>query len=67
MTKQVRGGGGVGEFGFTETLKHFFVLKIPEILIGRKVYNYSSLFYCTSMICMSLQLKTLKNVVSKGA
>ena len=34
---------GVGEFGFTETLKHFFVLKIPEILIGQKVYNYSPL------------------------
>ena len=45
MTKQVRMGekGGVGEFGFTEILKHFFVLKIPEILIGRKVYNYSPL------------------------
>ena len=43
MIKQVRMGekGGVGEFGFTETLKHFFVLKIPEILIGGKVYNYS--------------------------
>ena len=43
MIKQVRmgGKGGVGEFGFTETLKHFFVLKIPEILIDRKVYNYS--------------------------
>ena len=44
MTKQVRMGGGgkgdVGEFGFTETLKHFFVLRI---LIGRKVYIYSSL------------------------
>ena len=46
MIKQVRTGGkwGVGEFGFTqETLKHFFVLKISEILIGRKVYNYSPL------------------------
>ena len=45
MMKQVRmgGKGAVGEFGFTETLKHFFVLKILEILIGRKVYNYSPL------------------------
>ena len=45
MIKQVRmgGKGGVGEFGFTETLKHFFVLKIPEILVSRKVYNYSPL------------------------
>ena len=45
MIKQVRMGGKgvVEEFGFTETLKHFFVLKIPEILIGRKVYNYSPL------------------------
>ena len=45
MIKQVRmgGKGGVGEFGFTETLTHFFVRKIPEILIGRKVYNYSPL------------------------
>ena len=45
MIKQVRMGGigGVGELGFTETLKHFFALKIPEILIGQKVYNYSPL------------------------
>ena len=45
MIQQVRmrGKGGVGEFGFIETLKHFFVLKIPEILIGRKVYNNSPL------------------------
>ena len=45
MIKQVRmgGKGGVGEFGFTGTLKHFFVLKIPEILIVRKVYSYSPL------------------------
>ena len=45
MIKQVRmrGDRGLGELGFTETLKHFFVLKIPEILIGRKVYNYSPL------------------------
>ena len=45
MIKQVRmgGKGGVGQFGFTETLKHFFVLNIPEILIGPKVYNYSPL------------------------
>ena len=45
MIKQVRMGGkwSVGEFGFTETLKHFFVLKIPEVLIHRKVYNYSPL------------------------
>ena len=45
MIKQVRmeEKGGVGEFGFTETLKYFFVLKIPEILIGRRVYNYSPL------------------------
>ena len=35
--------GGVREFGLTETLKHFLVLKIPEILIGRKVYNYCPL------------------------
>ena len=41
MIKQVRVGGKgvVGEFGFTETLKHFFVLKISEIVIGRKNYN----------------------------
>ena len=37
-------GEGGGEFWFTETLKHFFVLKIPEILIGQKVYSYSPLF-----------------------
>ena len=45
MIKQVRmgGKGGVGEFGFTETLKHLFVHKIPDILIGQKVYNYSPL------------------------
>ena len=45
MIKQVKMGekGGVGEFGFTKTLKHVIVLKIPEILIGRKVYNYSPL------------------------
>ena len=45
MIKQVSMGrkGGVGEIGFTGTLKHFFVPKIPEILIGRKVYNYSPL------------------------
>ena len=46
MIKQVRIGGkvGGGVFGLTETLKHFFVLKIPEILIGRKVYKYRPLF-----------------------
>ena len=70
MTKQVRMGGGgkgdVGEFGFTETLKHFFVLKIPEILIGRKVYIYSSLLL-DKYVCMSLQRKSLKNVVGNGA
>ena len=46
MIKQVRmgvGEGSGGEFEFTETLKHFFVLKIPEILIGLKIYNYSPL------------------------
>ena len=45
MIKQVRmgGKGGVGEFGYTKTLKHLFVLKIPEILIGKKVYNYNPL------------------------
>ena len=45
MIKQVRmgGKGGVGESGFTAKLKHVFVLKIPEILIGWKVYNYSPL------------------------
>ena len=45
MTKQVRmgGKGGVGEFGFTETLKHFFVLEIQEILMGPKVHSYSPL------------------------
>ena len=56
MIKQVRmrGKGGVGEFGFTEILKYFFVLKIPEIRIGGKVYNYKPLllykydFYVTS-------------------
>ena len=32
------------EFWFTETLKHFFVLKIPEVLIDQKAYNYSPLF-----------------------
>ena len=37
------GKGGVGESGFTEKLKHVFVLKIPEILIGQKVYIYSPL------------------------
>ena len=43
MIEHVRLGvkGGLGEFGFTETLKHFFVPKIPEILISRKAYNYS--------------------------
>ena len=36
MIKQMRmgGKGGVGESGFTETLKHVSVLKIPEILIA---------------------------------
>ena len=36
MIKQVMiGGKGGGEFGFTETLKHFFfVLKIQEILMS---------------------------------
>ena len=45
MIKQARmgGKGGVGEPGFTETLKHVFVLKIPEILIAREVYIYSPL------------------------
>ena len=45
MIKQVRigGKGVVGEFGFTETLKHFFVLRIPEILLSRKVCSYSPL------------------------
>ena len=55
------GKGGVGDFGFTETLKHFYVLKIPEILIGRKVYNYSPL------LLYKYDLKTLKNVVGIGA
>ena len=43
MIKQVRIREKGGKFGFTKTLKHFFVLKIPEILIGQKVYNYSPL------------------------
>ena len=47
MIKQVKigGKGGTGGGGgvVTETLKHFFVFKIPEILIGLKVYNYSPL------------------------
>ena len=42
MIKQVR-MGRKKEFGFTETSEHFFILKIPEILIGQKVYNYSPL------------------------
>ena len=69
MIKQVRmgvGEGSGGEFEFTETLKHFFVLKIPEILIGLKI-TITALFYCTSTICMSLHLKTLKNLVGEGA
>ena len=33
-----RGGGGV-----YRNIKTFFALKIPEILIGLKVYNYSPL------------------------
>ena len=46
MIKQVRmgGKGGVGEFGFTETSKHSFVLKISEILIDRKVLQLQPSF-----------------------
>ena len=69
MIKQVRMGKkeDVAEFGFTETLKHFFVLKIPEILIGRKVYNYSPLLLYKYDFYVTMSLKTLKNVVGKGA
>ena len=59
MIKQVRMGEN-GEFGFTEILKHVFFSKFQK-------FTFTALFYCTSMICMSLQLKTLKNVVGKGA
>ena len=42
MIKQV----SMGERGgwVYRNMKTFFVLKIPEILIGWKVYNYSPLF-----------------------
>ena len=41
MIKEVKKGGGGG--GVYRNIKTFFVLKIPEILVGLKVYNYSPL------------------------
>ena len=55
MIKQVKKGGK-----FTETLKHF-------LSQNSRNSDRSEVFYCTSMICMSLHLKTLKNFVGKGA
>ena len=39
MIMQLKKGGG----GVYRNIKTFFALKIPEILIGLKVYNYSPL------------------------
>ena len=62
MIKQVKKEAGE----VYRNIKTFVVLKIQEILVGLKVYNYSRLLLYKYNLYVT-SLKTLKNLVDKGA
>ena len=62
MIKQVKKEAGE----VYRNIKTLVVLKIQEILVGIKVYNYSRLLLYKYNLYVT-SLKTLKNLVDKGA
>ena len=66
MIKQVGiwGKGGVWVY---KNIKRFFFSQNSRNSDRLEGFTIKTLVFCTSMICMSLQLKTLKNLVGEGA